>query len=388
MPEFDGTLSPAPVTQVGDPAQPVKAMGGILLVGPRPPEPLSGGIEIGVVMLLASSVAQKYHMQFFNTARRRDPSRSVWQRLDYQIRSFAKFAYTVISRRPQIVHVKASWGAVNYSQSVGYCLIARLLGKRVLLQLHGGAFDTWYHSLSMPARWAVRASLSWASEVIVLSQYWRDMVAKLVPNRPIHIVPNGVETKYAQPPARRGEPPLKVLTIGTLGRRKGHFDIIEAAAQLAGRPFHFLFAGPDENAETGRALRERVDALGLTDSVSFLGPVGRDEKWRLLAETDIFLLPSYGENLPNAILEAMAAALPIVCTPVGALPEMLDEGDHALFVPLGDIKALAQALARCESSPELRSAMGAHNREDVAARYEFEAISRRFDELYAETYRQ
>ncbi len=369
---------------------PDQTTGGVLLVGPRPPEPLSGGIEIGVVMLLSSSVAQKYRMQFFNTARRRDPSRSIWQRLDYQIRSFTAFAYTVIRQRPRVVHVKASWGAVNYSQSVSYSLIARLLGKRVLLQLHGGAFDTWYNSLSGPWRWAVRTSLSWASELVVLSQYWHDMVAKLVPNRPIHIVPNGVETKYAQPPARRGGPPLKVLTIGTLGRRKGYFDIIEAAAQLHGRalPFHFLFAGPDEDADTGRALREQVAALGLTECISFLGPVGREEKWRLLAEADIFLLPSYGENLPNAILEAMAAALPIICTPVGALPEMLDEGDHALFVPLGDIEALVQALMRCDASPELRAAMGAHNREDVAARYEFEAIARRFDDLYAETYKQ
>lgn len=370
--------------------EPRQATGGVLLVGPRPPEPLSGGIEIGVVMLLSSSVAQKYRMQFFNTARRRDPSRSIWQRLGYQMRSFAAFANTVIRGRPQIVHVKASWGAVNYSQSVGYSLIARLLGKRVLLQLHGGAFDTWYNSLSRPGRWAVRTSLSWASELVVLSQYWHGMVSKLVRNRPIHIVPNGVETRHAQPPTRRGEPPLKVLTIGTLGQRKGYFDIIEAAARLRGHivPFHFLFAGPDEDPETGHALRERVAALGLTECVSFLGAVGREEKWRLLAEADIFVLPSYGENLPNAILEAMAAALPIICTPVGALPEMLNEDEHALFVPLGDIEALAHALIRCESSPELRAAMGEYNREEVTTRYEFEAIARRFDDLYAETYRQ
>ena len=108
----------------------------------------------------------------------------------------------------------------------------------------------------------------------------------------------------------------------------------------------------------------------------------------MLAEADIFLLPSYGENLPNAILEAMAAALPIICTPVGALPEMLDEGEHALFVPLGDLEALTQALMRCASSPELRATMGAHNREAVTAQYEFEAIARRFDDLYGKTYKQ
>ncbi len=384
MPDIDNPISEA----VRSDDRP--DVGGVLLVGPRPPEPLSGGIEIGVVMLLSSSVAQKYHMQFFNTARRRDPSRTIWQRLDYQIRRFTAFAYTVLRQRPKIVHVKASWGAVNYSQSVGYALIARLFGKRVLLQLHGGAFDAWYHSLSTRGRWAVRTSLSWTSELVVLSQYWHDMVSKLVPNRPIHIVPNGVETQYAQPPTRRGELPLKVLTIGTLGRRKGHFDIIEAAARLHGQPspFHFLFAGPDEDAETGRALRDRVAALGLTECISFLGPVGREAKWQLLAEADLFLLPSYGENLPNAILEAMAAALPIICTPVGALPDMLNEGDHALFVPLGNIEALTEALTRCAASPELRAAMGEHNREDVAVRYEFEAIAKRFDDLYAETYRQ
>jgi len=356
--------------------------GGVLLVGPMPPEPHTGGIEIGVSMLLRSSVAQQHRMRLFNTARRRDPSRSMLQRIAFQLGAFARLIGAIARQRPDVVHVKASWGGVNFAQNICYSIIARLLGRRVLLQLHGGAFDSWYNSRTRLGRFGVRFGLSTASEIVVLSQYWREMVGALVPGTPITIVPNGVEVDNALPWTGSGSDAIHVLTIGAIGYRKGQFDIVKAAAELTGTPVRFILAGPPETADIDREIHALVDSLAVSDQIDFIGPIGREEKWRRLAVADVFLLPSYGENMPNGILEAMAAALPIITTPVGAVPEMVEHEQGALFVDCGDIEALAAAVRRLAGDAKLRARMAARNRADCEARFAFERIAEQFDRLY------
>jgi glycosyltransferase involved in cell wall biosynthesis len=356
--------------------------GGVLLVGPLPEEPHTGGIEIGVSMLLRSATAERHAMRLFNTARRRDPSRRLHQRIGYQLGAFARFALAVSGQWPEIVHVKASWGGVNFSQNIGYCMIARLLGRRVLLQLHGGAFDSWYDSRTTLGRWGVRFGLSTASEIVVLSEYWRSMVRSLVAHVPIHVVPNGVELENAVPARNGVGRMLSILTVGTIGHRKGHFAIARAAAEVADLPVRFILAGPDETEAIGTELRELIASLVVGDQIDFIGSVDREQKWQRLAEADIFLLPSHGENMPNALLEAMAAGLPIVCSPVGAIPEMLEDGEGALFAEAGDHEAIAGAIRRLAEDPELRASMSESNRRRVEARFAFPRIAERFDRLY------
>jgi len=358
------------------------ARGGVLLVGPLPAEPHTGGVEIGVSMLLRSDVAKRHGMRLFNTARRHDPSRRLHRRLGYQLGAFVRFAGAVLRQWPEVVHVKASWGGVNFAQNIGYTVIGRLLRRRVLLQLHGGAFDTWYNTSGLSTRLAVRFGLWSASEVVVLSQYWRSMILTLVPGAVVHVVPNGVEVEHAACSRPDGNGPLTVLTVGTVGHRKGHFDIVRAAAELGDVPVRFVFAGPDEDSATGSELRGVIDSLGVADRIDFIGAVGRDEKWQRLSEADAFLLPSHGENMPNAVLEAMAAGRAIVCSPVGAVPEMLTDGEGALFVGAGDAAAIADAVRRLAGQPGLRAAMGDANRRDVEARFAFPRIAERFDWLY------
>ena len=364
---------------------PRDGVGGVLLVGPLPEPPLTGGVEIGVSMLLRSPTAKRHGMQLFNTARRRDPSRGVAERLTYQVSKFVDFVRTLRRQRPEIVHVKASWGGVNFAQSMGYCIIARLSGRRVLVQLHGGSFDTWYRESGPAAKSAIRFGLSFASEIVVLSEYWRGMLRELLPSRPVHVVPNGVELENAILPVSRGGA-LRILTIGTVCRRKGHFDIVEAASRVRDLPVRFVFGGPFEDGATEKEMRGLIEERDVASSIEFLGPVGSDTKWQHLADADIYLLPSHGENMPNAILEAMATGLPIILSRAGAMPEMLDDGESGLFVDAGDSEAIAAAVRRLNASPALRRSMAEASRAQVEARYAFPRIAERFDALYEGAY--
>src|SRR5215207_456356 len=92
---------------------------GVLLVANLPDGPLVGGVEVGVDMILSSNLKSRHAMHLFNTARRRDPSRPLRQRLGYQLRRCGELARDILQRQPRVVHVKAAVG-VNYWQGACY----------------------------------------------------------------------------------------------------------------------------------------------------------------------------------------------------------------------------------------------------------------------------
>src|SRR6185436_18232617 len=179
-------VSELPTLPAEDATDPPVPRGGVLLIGNLPQGPLVGGVEVGIEMILSSDLPRRHQMRLFNTARRRDPSRPLRERLGYQAGRFIELVREIRSSRPKVVHVKSTVG-VNYWQGAGYCAIARLLGCRVLLQLHGGDLDTWYEQHGRLGRLGIRLGLRLPSEIIVLSDFWRSFVAGLGATCPIHV---------------------------------------------------------------------------------------------------------------------------------------------------------------------------------------------------------
>jgi glycosyltransferase involved in cell wall biosynthesis len=353
------------------------ARGGVLLVAPKPGLRPTGGVEVGVGLLLKSPLAERYRLRVWD----RQPAAGVRPALPLRLArhagEFARFAAWVAKRRPDVVHIKSSSG-VNFVQSAVFVALSRALGRRTLLQLHSGEFEAWYRRQGVAGQWGLRRALRGASEIVVLSEGWRDRLQPLAGDTAVHLVPNGVEIPATFAPRRGNGGLLRVLTIAAVGRHKGHFEILEAADRLRDRPLQFLLAGPIAEAE----IIQRAHALRLASNVAFLGSVGPREKWDLLAESDVFLLPSHAEGMPNAVLEAMGAGLPVIATPVGAMSEMLGEGAGGRLIPVGDAGGLAQALLELEANPNLRRTMGEWNRARVEACYGMDRVLARLDDLY------
>jgi glycosyltransferase involved in cell wall biosynthesis len=121
-------------------------------------------------------------------------------------------------------------------------------------------------------------------------------------------------------------------------------------------------------------------AAELGDAGELLGE--RDDVAEQLARADVFVLSSRSEGLPMAILEAMAAGLPVVATAVGGIPELVADGETGLLVPPGDADALAEALRRLVADPELRRRLGDAARTRVEERFSLAATRRAHVELY------
>ncbi|MGE5193698.1 MAG: glycosyltransferase [Deltaproteobacteria bacterium] len=202
----------------------------------------------------------------------------------------------------------------------------------------------------------------------------------------IVVIPNGVDVgkfSVARPAdlSAFGIAPGSqlLLTIGRLDRQKGLHDLLEAAALVIPRhpQARFLLVGEGpERPAIERSIREK----GLTDRVHLTG--WRSDIPELLSAGYALVLSSLWEGMPNVILEAMAAGLPVAATRVEGVSELVHEGQTGLLVPPESPQALAAALESLLTDPLRAKAMGQAGRERVTAEFSWEKMAAAYNELY------
>ena len=162
---------------------------------------------------------------------------------------------------------------------------------------------------------------------------------------------------------------------------KDHTTFLPAAARVVDTvptaEFHLVGAGPDE-----AAARQLAHTLGLGSRVSFLGALEPDAVWAAMNRFAVAVLSSRSEGMPNAVLEAMAAARPVVATAVGDVPVVVRDGVTGLLVPAGDAAALGAAIGRILKDPALAADLAAAARHHVLAAYGPARMAEAFLNLY------
>jgi glycosyltransferase involved in cell wall biosynthesis len=162
---------------------------------------------------------------------------------------------------------------------------------------------------------------------------------------------------------------------------KGHEDLIDAlaiAAQEIPQDWHLVLAGRDDGI--GARLKGKISESGLHDHVSFLG--SRTDIPALLAASDLGILCSHQESFANAILEGMAAGLPMIVTNVGGNSEAVVDGVTGIIVPAKDPRQLAEAIVRLARDPSMRNAYGTAARQRVVERFGMERCIALHELLY------
>jgi len=194
----------------------------------------------------------------------------------------------------------------------------------------------------------------------------------------IHVIPNGINLERFRP-ARTVRPIRTLLTVANLRKEKAHEVLFDAVARLAPRhpELRLRVAGDGPRASELRAL---AAALGIAERVAFLGH--REDIGALLADADVFVLPSRTEAFPNSVVEAMAAGVPVVAMAVGGLLELVDSGRTGLLVPPDDAAALATAVDGLIADPVRAMAIGGAAHDAIRNRYSFDRMVRAFEDLY------
>ena len=221
-----------------------------------------------------------------------------------------------------------------------------------------------------------------ATKVAANSSAARDLLRRegLAPES-IAVIPNGIDAAaYPERSANRTARPVRsVITVANLRAEKNHETLIAAAALLADEfpDVQFLIAG---DGPRRHALEALVKSRRLEHRVIFLGHC--DNVARLLADADVFVLPSRSEAFPNAAMEAMASGLPVVAGAVGGLLDLVEPGRTGILVDPEDAHAFATALRHLFTDPADAARMGRAARAEVLQRYSFDRMVQAFEELY------
>jgi glycosyltransferase involved in cell wall biosynthesis len=215
--------------------------------------------------------------------------------------------------------------------------------------------------------------------LITLSTQWRDFFVQECEVSPSQVVvlANPVRVPNTVPD-RSLHTGVQFLHLGRLGERKGSYDLVNAFLSLpeALRARARLVLAGDGDVE---GVRKMAAAAG--DRIVVYPWIDSRERDRLLAESDVFALPSRAEGVPMALLEAMASGLPSITTPVGGIPDVLTHGAEGVLVRPGNPLELTAALVRYIEDDKARLAAGRRAYER-ARQYDVLAYARRIAEIY------
>lgn len=219
-----------------------------------------------------------------------------------------------------------------------------------------------------------------ASAVTAISADQVLLAHRTMPDQPLVIIPNGVETELFAPASDEMKRPFTIICVARLIERKGQHHLLQALAQLrvtCTQPLRLIFVG---TGDAEAQLRGLADSLQVAEAVTFKGFVSREQMPTLYREADVFVLPSQQEGMSIALLEAMASGLPVIVTDTGGTAELVTQGQNGEIVPWSDVHALTRALHNLLNAETLRRQMGAESRRR-ALQFGWPVLATRYIEL-------
>jgi glycosyltransferase involved in cell wall biosynthesis len=267
-----------------------------------------------------------------------------------------------------LLHINLAAGGSAYRKAI-LGRAARSLGIPYIVHLHGSRFHQFWPTASDYWARAVDRFFMESAEVVVLGRFWENLIVSRIPDVKgrITILPNATAPAALAAGNEGLGGGVRISFLGEVGIRKGTPQLMEALSRLAGRnDWCATIAGNGDVEQTLLRARD-LGIAGRLDIPGWLDAAGVND---VLSKTDIFVLPSFAENLPMSILEAFARGIAVIATPVGAVPEVVDHGRNGLIVQAGDVGELAAALERLISDGELRRSLGSNARQDHARRFE------------------
>ena len=365
----------------------------ILHVGPTPRQ--VGGMETFVGDLLNSPLSERHDILLLDISKPR-----LRQKSDYAIKTgyavfqrrlsttlfsylysatfLLKYLFLLAGRPVDIVHIHTA-SFTSFWEKCIYIAIGRLADKKLVLHMHGALFKEFYLESNGVAQKLIQRFFRICDAIIVLSPSWKKFFADFVDECKLFVVENGIDLNPFAIQSQKSER-FTILHMGEVSERKGIYDLLKVAEVLAGKnlDFHFEIAGPGGLQK----VAELIEHDRLTDYFTLHGPQYGGNRFQCFRQAHCFILASYGEGLPIALIEALAAGLPVVSTTVGGIPDVIIPGRHGYLCQPGNIIEISDALTTLIKNHKICDQMAHNNREYAYRQFDIKKCAATITKIY------
>ncbi len=334
----------------------------ILILGKLPP-PLMGP-AIATKIILESSLNDDFDLHHFDTRINdsvADMGTFKMSKLTAVRKKYRDFKHKLKEVKPELVLIPISQTTTGFFKDLPFIRMAAKSGAKVLVQLRGSAFGEWFDGLSPIVSKQVRKGLAKTDGVIVLGENLRYIFEQFYAPSRIFVVPNGGDYQF---PSRKSKG-IQVTYLANYLPGKAIYEVLEAMAILKEKclsEFRFEAYGSWDSEDYKQACSALIAKHEL-DHCRLNGSVYGDEKWQVLADSDVFVFtPKHPEGHPWSLVEASAAGLAIVSTDRGAIRQNVKHGENGFLLDDPAPEQIASCLEKLIRDENLRESMGRASR--------------------------
>jgi glycosyltransferase involved in cell wall biosynthesis len=360
----------------------------IIFLAPIPP-PLAGPEIINHTLLESDTLKNAPIVHIKSNIRRANAAKGTLDlsgTMNFVFRYF-DFVRALISPQIYLLYFMLSSSKIGFIRDSFYILTASILNKKIVGHYHGSNFDGFYRNQSKILKKYIKFTMQRLDRLILSGNCIKPIFGRIYPLNKLEVLYNGLDLAQYLPDKTILRKPVNVFTILFMGHiwfPKGFYDLILAYKKLHKKYLsnvRLIFAGENMSDELGaveflndkwreKFLSERDNIANCINkfiinseqyNAHYLGLVCGERKKMIFQQANVFILPSYTEGLSFACLEAMTMGLPVIVTPVGAMPEVVKHRENGLITPIGDHEKLAENIELLMKDIELRKRIERNN---------------------------
>jgi glycosyltransferase involved in cell wall biosynthesis len=334
----------------------------IVLFGKVPPPYI--GPAIATQIILKSNLKEKYKIIHLDTSDHRDIS--TLGSLDIMnfwiaIKQYFTLLLYILKHQPKLIYILSGQSNIAYLRDIPFVFISKLFRKKVVFHLRGGNFLNWYNSTNRLLKFLVHRIQKVIDAQIVLGESLVPMFTPFMPREKIFVVPNGANFEPVLVSEEK-QSKIRLLFLSNLIKTKGCLDILDSINYMEEpdlKKVEYVFAGSWKEDDTKEQFLKLKDKL-TNANITIHSTVAGEEKMKLFASCDVFLIPTYykNEGLPWVIIEAMSVGLPVIGTDHAALTDLIIDGSNGFIVNKQNPESIAKAITKFIEAPELIKTMG------------------------------
>ncbi|MDC0362099.1 glycosyltransferase family 4 protein [Halioglobus sp.] len=343
-----------------------------------------GGIVAFQRSLQELNTRSEHHYHHFQTGRvatSRLQSVSLFRLLGLTL-SYFHFPFYLLYLRPDVIEINSSLVLGSFKRDYWYARIAAFVCPRARLVLFNhGWNDLVKRRIVQTNKIRLLRYFGFFDCIIVLAERFRRELDAVGVATQVEVITTAIDLAEFEGLINKQDLKTKrLLFLSRLEKDKGIGELLDSVPALVSRHPDLEIGIAGTGGYEAAARRHQANSV-CGRNIRFYGYVRGDEKLELLASADLFIFPSYGEGCPVSVLEALAAGLPIVYTPVGALPDLLENGRHGVQVQPGSSREVGTAVLHLLDNPSLMSEMGEHNRV-LSKKFDLRVIHAKLEEIY------